>query len=393
LSDLCIEKCGIDVCSLIREEKNNLLAASVYNGGISNDIKTMFNTNPATYVFQYGGSVVRSFFTHRVYCVSFDFPHVNKGCEVDCGETLHGLGLTSLWSVLCRAGCDCIDIEMFERFGLDKQAYFKDFFWNSINRKSCVGPIPDNNNVTRDVGKLLTARFGFCTDDSLVSIQKRNSICEEEFYTHLLCVLSNTDSRDRFLITIAFMEALYRADQLKGLLGVEKCKLINDVDLVNKLFEFLSICFSERLRLANYLDGSIFNKVRDTPYLNRVLSDVDIHNLKLLIDALASFLKNNCIFMEVLVRHAARCLDIGCGSSCGFSGGLSPVHCVEKLLQIFGDLSHHEKENIRDILDDLVCGSGNSKNAIIRIIDSVSGDNILSILMAIINGMSWNKCD
>lgn len=398
LTDLCIEKCGKDVSCLIREGKDNLLDGMVWSGGAAAPVKTMLgamtgsNANPAKYTFQYGGSVVRSFFTHRVYCVTFDFPHVKKGCEVECGETLHGLGLTGLWSALCKAGCDCIDIKAFEKFGLDKHPYFRDFFWNCIPRRTCgpcVRPNIDNKNVIGgSVANLLTARLGDCSDDSLICIQKCDSICEEDFYKHLLCVFSNTDSRDRFLITIAFMEALFRADQFKTLLGIEKCKLISDKRLVGKLFLFLSQCFSERINLANFLDGNIIENV-GSMYLSAVLQDADLGNVKKLIDALASFLKNNCILMEVLCRHAARCLDTGCSSSCGFgNNGGKQVDVVGQLMGLFGYMDDQESAQVRAILEELVCG-GDAKDAICRIVDTVSGDNILSILMAIINGMCW----
>jgi len=44
-----------------------------------------------------------------------------------------------------------------------------------------------------------------------------------------------------------------------------------------------------------------------------------------------------------------------------------------------------------DILEELVCG-GDAKDAVVRIIDAVSGDNILSILISIINGVNWSAC-
>lgn len=399
LSDLCIEKCGNDVNTLIRQQSNadNLLDGMTWNGSSMNTITSIGNqitgvggyANKANFTFQYGGSVVRSFFTHRVYCVNFDFPHVKKGCEVECGETLHGLGLTALWASLCKPGCECVDITVFEKFGLDKHPYFRDFFWNCIPKRTCARPVLDNrdNTVAINVSNLLTAKLGNCINDSLACIQKRNSICEEEFYKHLLCVLSNTDSRDRFLITIAFMEALYKANQLKSLIGLDKCALLENKDLIEKLFVFLSQCFSDRLKLAQFLDANVFKSFIGTPHTDDVIFSIDVTNLNKLLDALSGFLKNNCILMEVLCRHAARCLDTGCSNVCGFSGGLD---AVTQLLNLFGgSLSADETLQVTAILDELVCG-GNAKDAICRIIEVVSGDNILSILMAIINGVYWS---
>src|SRR5439155_1619580 len=76
LSDLCIEKCGKTAEHWIRHHKHNALVSTPYSGGIFSEgnclscVGTLF-TLPNTannYVFQYGGSVVKSFFTHRVYC-------------------------------------------------------------------------------------------------------------------------------------------------------------------------------------------------------------------------------------------------------------------------------------------------------------------------------------
>lgn len=400
LSDLCIEKCGRDVSSLILEGRDNLLDGMVWSGGASNTVKSMAsaitgtNANSAKYTFQYGGSVVRSFFTHRVYCVNFDFPHVKKGCEVNSGETLHGLGLTSLWSSLCKPGSDSVDISVLEKFGLDKHPYFKDFFWNCIGRKTCIKPISDlvMPRQQSTVESLLTNKLGNCTDDSLICIQKRGSICEEEFYKHLLCVFSNTDSRDRFLITIAFMEALFRAGQFKNLLGIDKCKLIGDKDLIGKLFLFLSQCFSDRIKLANFLDGNVIEKSLNGQHIDAVIADIQVQNLKKLIDALASFLKNNCILMEVLCRHAARCLGTGCSRACGFGfNGQQNIDLVSQLMQLFGELTKEESVQIRKILEELVCSGGDAKDAVCKIVDIVDGDNILSILMTIINGAIWTN--
>ena len=402
LSDLCIEKCGQNVGCLISHEKHNLIQGNVWSGGAPSTEYPCGLTNVTLgglnmgslangYTFQYGGSVVRSFFTHRVYCVNFDFPHVNKGCEVECGETLHGLGLTSLWASLCKPGSDMVDISVFEKFGLDRHPYFRDFFWNSINRRSWLG----SNNI---VGTLANRSGGDCantivgssgdfgldvsTDNALLSIQKTGSISEADFYKHLLCVFSNTDSRDRFLITIAFMEALFRANQFKNLLGPQICKLINDKDLIRQLFLFLSQCFSDFVKLISFIGA---NNAGNAPSIGDLIS-VPITEL---VNALNSFLKNNCILMEVLCRNAARSLNIGCSSACGFGTGTSNfINSVLTLLGIATDSTSAEAEAIRQILEELECG-GDAMDAIHRIINVVDGDNILSLLMAIINGVPF----
>jgi hypothetical protein len=174
------------------------------------------------------------------------------------------------------------------------------------------------------------------------------------------------------------MEALFRANQFKNLLGPQICKLINDKDLIEQLFFFLSQCFSDFVKLGNFIGVNIGG---DVPTVDDLIPD-SITNL---INALSSFLKNNCILMEVLCRNAARSLNVGCSSACGFGTGSS--NFVQGVLTLLGiDESDDEADAIRTILEELVCG-GDAMDAIHRIIGVVDGDNILSLLMAIINGV------
>lgn len=388
LSDLHIENCGTNVSQLIGDPRYNLINGLVYSNTF---IKGMTSgpdkiTNTTNYTFQYAGSVVKSFFTNRVYCINFDFPLVTKGCEVGCGETLHGLGLTSLWASMCKPQSDYVDITMFEKFGLDKHPYFRNFFWNSINRQSSAILSSSRNSFSENLND--------CHNESLISIQKAQFITEEQFYKHLLSVFSDVDSRDRFLVTISFMEALFRADQLKNLVEPENCKLINDRDLIKKLFSLLSQCFLEKISVANFFDGATLNANPDNTNLIHIIVNADIHNVANLINALGAFLKNNHILMEVLCRHATRYLNFGCSnfSECALSFSGEQNSLIDQLLQTFGYFpgdTSRDGQIVKSILENLFQNGHNISDSIAKIIAAMDGKNITILLLNVINGNSW----
>lgn len=268
------------------------------------------------YVTQYAGRVVKSVFTHRVYCVTFDFPHIKKGCDVGCGESLHGLGLIGLWSALCSAGCDSVDISVFKKFGLDKHPYFRSFFWDSINQHSFISSSDDANPA------FLYARLSKpCNDNSLISIQRRSCISEEEFYSHLLCVLSNEDSRDRFIMTVAIIESFYKIDKMKTLLETNPnlhYLYEDDHETVNNLLLVISSCFANNLRIAENIDGfdtpnlfgwercesgtNFAQMVKETA-MAQLIGSINIDNVYNLMRLLSVNLIDNCVFMEILCRR------------------------------------------------------------------------------------------
>lgn len=293
LSELCMEKCGYDVKTLVTDKsKMDAIASQPYS---FDNIFSMDTVN-SDFVFQYGGSIVKSFFTHRVFCISFDFPHMAKGCNTESDETLHGLGLTGLWSILCTAGCNEVSITVFEKFGFDKHPFFKSFFWHCLRKHYC----PTGNNATESDVLLSHAS---CIDESVICIQKRCSITEEEFYKHLLCVLSNLDSRDRFILTIAFMDAIYRVDRLRSILNDTIVDAISDQQVIDDLFMLISLCFDNRVDLARFLDNTKPVSDTTTYYIN-VLKEINIAKVAALITNLSPLLSENCLFMEVLIRNA-----------------------------------------------------------------------------------------
>jgi hypothetical protein len=343
LSDLCIEKCGVPVKELIANKKFNAALKnpyvspagnSLYRGDIVNQCNQLpipigsvpqIASDDCGYVFEYGGSVVRSFFTNRVYCVALEFPHMKKGCEVDCGESLHGLGLTSLWSAVCKFGSHHVDIEEFERFGLDKHQYFRDFFWKSYSRNpsTLFGSEKAQNSV---FSKFLAD----CDGLSYLHVQKRDRITEEEFYKHLLCVYSNVDNRDRFLVTIATMEALYKICKTKSLLdceGKQKVdKLLCDKRKIAKILFFLSECMCDVVKVKQYSDcltsGNPSGRdggcgCDNSTLLNDLIGSDCAEQVVDAFHVLSLALKDNCLFLEVLSRHASRALVLGDDTVCG----------------------------------------------------------------------------
>lgn len=341
LSEMCIEKCGEDVKDMIKNKWLN--AYNEFPYGVCSQITPI---NGGNYVFQYAGSVVKSVFTHRMYCVILDFPHKTKGCQVECGETLHGLGLTALWGALCSAGCDSVSIKVFEKFGLDKHPYFKNYFWNSLEKHSSASDFDDIVETLMESGG--------CDSDAIIWIQKNNSICEEEFYKHLLCIFSNSDSRDRFILTISIMEALYRLNKMSDILSEDTQVALSDANAVKLLFVMLSVCFKSAVEWSKFIaelsklfdaEGEILDRFFNSqtsssmctpkiPKILNIMKDISdsLEDIVALIQALSIYLKNNCIFMEVLIRHAMKILTSQTGKDCGSGAGCESLQSIwEKL--------------------------------------------------------------
>jgi len=119
----------------------------------------------------------------------------------------------------------------------------------------------------------------------------------------MVCAYTNAENKDRFVVTVGFLEAVVRAVRA-GDVENTHCEEIN------ALYDFLDVCFSGKLRLREYLDS----------YLNvtngAVQVDVggDVTNFQTLvaqlIDRLEPYLILNCRLMEVLVRRAAEGFDM-----------------------------------------------------------------------------------
>ncbi|VBB18818.1 hypothetical protein YASMINEVIRUS_1350 [Yasminevirus sp. GU-2018] len=378
LSDICITRCDVDVKKIIAEGANNALDEVPYGGDIFDASTKKAVTDMTKYVFQYSGSVVKSFFTHRMYCVNFDFPHMTKGCKVECGETLHGLGLTGLWQSLCKPGCDTVSIKVFEKFGLDKHPYFRDFFWDCLKRHACYSAAGSSGKF--DPTELLL-KHASCDDNSVICIQKRHDICEEEFYKHLLCILSNSDSRDRFIVTIAFMECLYKSEKLSGVLPAEIIAAINNPVAIKTLFTILSVCFKERLNAVQFLEG--FDGASVAQLIEEDFGPGAIVAVGGLIDALEYCLRHNCIFMEVLLRYASRTLDMVSGKACG---NAMNIPCMKAggvtLVPVQG--FDNQSAILTALIAKVKCGS-DVRKCLLELFDDFN-TGIISALLFFING-------
>jgi hypothetical protein len=407
LSEMCIEKCGKSVKDIIALEKCKYNAVNKipfcgFNSPTEDD-KCSKN-----HVFEYGGSIVRSFFTHRMHCVVFDFPHLKQGCNVQCGETLHGLGLTGLWSAICTIGSHNVNISVFEKFGIDKHSYFRDYFWKSFSRKF-------NTKVDLTQSELpiknLAIKFGDCEDeDPLFQVQKKSCISEEEFYKHLLCVFSNTDNRDRFIATISIMEALYRTEKCllkRECENAEKLAILHDTCLVNDLFRFLSKCFGEKFKVANFFKNFInsgssyyigalltscgeINFGDPSEYTNQLLGDINFNKIGCLLTVISPTLRDNCLFMEILCRYASRALDIANDCNGDVKAHimallLTDESKIEELIeQILSILPVNDEDClIKDLIRDLLHGA-DPKSIVLQIVEQLEDDAIL-VLLSMLN--------
>lgn len=289
LSELYMEKCGKDVKEWIKAKEFNALAALPHTS-LPHCLEGLLPTDD--YVFQYAGSIVKSVFTHRMYCVNLDFPSVDKDCKVKCAPC-HNVNLSSFWSALTTAGSNKVSIKVFEKFGLDKHPYFRKFFWRSVKKL--------DHGVDESVADLLLNEYS-CKDSSVLSVRKNHFICEDEFMELLTNVLGCAESHDRFMTTIAFMESLYRVDRMRELLPVATLTLLDNKALVSDLFVLLSVCFKHSLDVQDYL-ASLGVDVD-------VLANIDVGGVQSLVDALGVVLKNNNQFVEVLVRHIYRLVKV-----------------------------------------------------------------------------------
>jgi hypothetical protein len=155
---------------------------------------------------------IRAFFTGRVYCVDICVPFRKAVVDPCLGGQIYGLGLESFWNILRYNTClevgfenddGSVNVGVFSEFNLDKDMYFIDFFYN----------------VVRDC------------DGKVITCEERNDrICEDEFYRHLLCILTHIKCREEFIVIIAVMEAIYRAEKI-GMIEAE-----NAISYVRDLF-------------------------------------------------------------------------------------------------------------------------------------------------------------
>jgi len=252
----------------------------------------------------------------------------------------------------------------------------------------------DSNDMLRQ----LVNKYTRCDQDNLLYVEKRNSITEEEFYAHLLCVLSGSDDRDRFLMNIAFMQALYTVSTVD-----------NDAP-VAELFETISRCFADKVQLTYFLQAQ--------PELRALLSCKfptcdeiialfpDVSQVNDLIGNLSSQIRRNCVAMEVLCRHAVRAIDYGRGCE-GCDGHSSNI---VRILQTASDedidryASEIVGENHLDIYVDLykplfvrlLRGTdprSDPKSVVSDLVDQLIGDDDADVVPVLLNLIHLQLCD
>jgi hypothetical protein len=252
------------------------------------------NMKVAGEVPDYSGVCVRSFFPNRVYCVDLRFP-CETDCEYECGVDLHALGIKSLWCALDRWGTCEVDIDLMREFCLDTHPFYEHFFYNTLRNKF----------QDKDLQGRYDREFGVCRKDNVVMrFRKKSKMTDCEFYDAMVCAYTNAENKDRFVVTVAFLEAVVRAVRNGDVENVHCAEL-------NALYDFLDVCFSGKLKLREYLDS----------YLNisegAVTVDVDVDTVNntgrlvaCLISTLHPYLVDNCRLMEVLIRRASEALDM-----------------------------------------------------------------------------------
>ncbi len=286
--------------------------------------ETTSKCNSEAVVPDFSGENVKTFFTHRTFTIDLEFNPKSNVCNVACGETVYGLGLTDLWSALDKWNCGSVDVETFAKYGLDKHPYFVDYFYNAI-----TNPFPAATDAKKAFGKVFETCPQKC--EVLAYIQKKSSICQAEFFDHLLCVLSHSDSRDRYVTIIGFMIAVirFRNDlENKSFTNCcDNCPVDNDnacdylnhfTEHVTPLFMVLDKCFNNCVELAEFFSN--FNRffsvyancigISDLPELDTCgLSDTDfLQNLyvkmKSFLGCLSSYINENSSVMAILLRYA-----------------------------------------------------------------------------------------
>jgi hypothetical protein len=282
----------------------------------------------------FSGSTVKSFFTNRVYCVEIELPAKKHSLDISHKESLHALGLTSFWTALCSyAGNNkCINVSVFAEFCLDKHPYFRDFFWHCVTNKFSTHLV--ESSASDDFRARLIAKLAGCdTEEIMYCVAKKHEICEDEFYRHMLCVLSNADNRDRFVVNVSVMQALYKVagmpDELKAVLLPDAKYTVDgllcDVHAIKALFTFLSKCFGDVYKVTEYINSLMGTGIIDllesasgqrkefdtskssiVEFTNDVITGLEKEKIGYLLSMLDYSMCTNCVLMDIFKRYATR---------------------------------------------------------------------------------------
>jgi len=304
LSDLEISKCNTKGCASKFPYVINAEFNPFNRNGSCPDTT---NCTP-----DYSKDVVNSFFTHRVYCCEFDLPVKVKRVAQICGESLHDLGLIDLWCLLDRWNDGCIDICKLEKYHFDRHPYFIDFFYQTVENKFARST--DNGASVNLLLKLFKNKTCSTAFDRLALFQKKNKMTENEFYDHLVCIYSNTDNKDRFILTIGLMSAI-----VKHTTKIEKTSpdmLLSEGETALAFF-VLSECYCERISLIEAIQSVSQIVGLDSAAISTTCSEVACCVGETLVK-LNDCLLDDCRVMSILLRFAMRGLDAKGDGNCRF---------------------------------------------------------------------------
>jgi hypothetical protein len=409
MTDLCLEKCGKSVKELVMTNALSRIPVCADDA----------TTTDCPTVPDYSGSLVKSFFTNRVYCVTFDFPSKRSTCDVSCGESLHALGLTSLWDAVCsyarckyglRESCEgvCVDVCVFADFWLDKHPYLRDFFWDCFEDKF------SNKNKT------VSEKLADCEDyNFMMCCSKRDYMCEHEFYEHMLCQLSKVDNRDRFVFIVACMQAIFKTARCNDAVSIDPAK-------VRALLRYLDSCFCDEVKVSGYIaslqkllanfhanGGNKFPNVVENTGLVNILKDklgssvscsesssLDVlcsllglksDDVVELLRILDNELASNCVVMELLSRYAVRVVDLEkCAGELAMkrreSGGVDKVK--DAIKNIVGDFLHDsvndDKDCVVEMLSDVSECKMTARDFVSKLLRCVVKENQVETMLCLI---------
>jgi hypothetical protein len=317
LSELCFEKCGIPFSpDLTMNDPKKINARptitnipSNIRGYISDsllDLGSAIGDTKLTTTPDYSGAVLKSFFTHRQFCITINCPPPSgKECKFNCTESLHKIGLSGLWHSMCRFGKSNVYVSDFADIYLDKHHFFCDLFYDKVVSKF----------GQKTLESRLERSYGSCKDNVLAYTLKKDFLCEDEFYTHMLDIYSCAENKEKFTITIGFMEALVKYMKV---CATESDK--TDIRLktsITQLFTFLDSCFSGTVKVGLIMEafsGSVgeefvkfFNSGNSEGPKGNIFDDLS--GLNELLIKLNDFIYTNCSVMAILIDQVCRSLD------------------------------------------------------------------------------------
>jgi len=435
LSELCFEKCGVPFSPEVLASTSGKLNAyptiaklPFKVGGRGVPIQSLVDKVGSVdgaeelvdlvVTPDYSGAVLKSFFTHRVFCININCPHpVGKECKVSCAESLHSLGLTGLWSALCRFGKKTVCVDDFAAVCLDKHPFFCDLFYDKVTSKF----------QRKDAKTRFLKAFDACVPNNVLAYcLKKECLCEEEFYSHLLDIYACTENKEKFIITIGFMEAVVKyikinklEDSVIGSGSDAGSQSEYDIvkDGIEKLFFYLDNCFSGSVKVALLLSLLSGLQGSECGIVNTVINGIvnlatdgnsngseaegdlfaDLSTLSTLIANLNDYIYTNCAVMNILIEQVCRAIDTtGIYSEVLTTlvmkngGQITEDDIEEGFLEltdlVIGNvpfLDDDKRDEIYELYYNLARGSGNCRDFVCKLLEYIEPSAALQTVMAL----------